>query len=111
MVLGQDGSGGLNFGEFKDKIKELPTATPINLLKDDFDLITEGGQLLNEEGEFNGQQFEMMMRGELIRYAQRQMSFALQESDNKDSKAMMLMLKLMETILTGVSAKLFSGWW
>lgn len=32
----------LNFTEFKDKIKDLPTPVPIHLQKDDFDLITSG---------------------------------------------------------------------
>jgi hypothetical protein len=32
----------LNFSEFKDKIKDLPTPVPIHLQKDDFDLITSG---------------------------------------------------------------------
>ena len=35
----------LNFSEFKDKIKDLPTSTPIDLQKDDFDLITSGQTL------------------------------------------------------------------
>jgi hypothetical protein len=37
-------------------VKKLPTATPIHLMQDDFDLITEGGELCNEEGEFSCEQ-------------------------------------------------------
>ena len=33
-LIDEDGSGGLDFGEFREKIRELPTATPINLLRD-----------------------------------------------------------------------------
>jgi hypothetical protein len=106
--IDEDGSGGLNFSEFKDKINDLPTSTHIDLQKDDFDLITSGGELLNDEGEFDGQQFQLMMRGELVRFAQRQMSFALQETESKEFKAIMLMLKLMETILSSTDIKMKS---
>lgn len=61
--IDEDGSGGLNYAEFKAKVREMRTETPIDLHKDDFDLITQGGELLNEEGEFDGQQFQLMMRG------------------------------------------------
>jgi hypothetical protein len=107
-LIDEDGSGGLNFAEFKEKVKDLPTPVPIHLQKDDFDLITSGGELLNDEGEFDGQQFQLMMRGELVRFAQRQMSFALQETESKEFKAIMLMLKLMETILSSTDIKMKS---
>ena len=40
------------------------------------------------------------------RYAQRQLSFALEESESKDSRAVILMLKLMETVLSKISAQI-----
>ena len=41
-----------------------------------------------------------------MRYAQRQLSFALEETDSKDSRAMILMLKLMETVLANINTKI-----
>lgn len=38
------GSGGLDFDEFRERIKDLPIATPVNLIEDDFKQMTLGGQ-------------------------------------------------------------------
>ena len=61
------GSGGLSFEEFKSAVRLLKTRTPIALLPDDFEILTEGGKLTDEEGEFSATQFQRMMRGELKR--------------------------------------------
>ncbi len=37
----------------------------IHLTRDDFDIITESGKHLNRNAEFNREQFQEMMRGEL----------------------------------------------
>eukprot|EP00960_Hanusia_phi_P077848 768748-Hanusia_phi.AAC.3 len=42
--LDVDKSGGLTFEEFKTRVRELPTASPVHLNKDDFDIITEQGR-------------------------------------------------------------------
>jgi hypothetical protein len=39
------GSGGLDFDEFRERIKDLPIATPVHLIKDDFAQMTLGGQV------------------------------------------------------------------
>ena len=43
--------------------------------------------MLNESGEFGSEEFQKMMRGELFRFAQRQTTFALQESENKEIRS------------------------
>ena len=45
-----------------------------------------------------------------MRYAQRQLSFALEETDSKDSRAMILMLKLMETVLANIRCVCVCVW-
>ena len=40
---------------------------------DDFDLLTDNGRLLTEDGEFGQLQFRDMMRGELWRYSRREL--------------------------------------
>ena len=102
--LDEDGSGGLDFKEFKERVNMLPTTVPIHLMKDDFDMITQGGALLNENDEFGSLQFRDMIRGELLRFAQRQCTYALQESPSKESKAMILMLKLLELNVAEIKA-------
>ena len=107
--LDEDGSGGLDFKEFKERVNMLPTSVPIHLMKDDFDMITKGGALLNENGEFGALEFRDMIRGELLRFAQRQCTYALQESHSKESKAMILMLKLLELNVAEIKAAHESG--
>ncbi|EKX36484.1 hypothetical protein GUITHDRAFT_145749 [Guillardia theta CCMP2712] len=80
----------------------LPTDHPIYLIKDDFDLMTMGGQLLNEQGEFDDKQFEEMMIKELLRYSQRQLTFCMTETGDADNKAIILMLKLLEVCMAGM---------
>ena len=66
------GSGGLSFQEFKSAVRLLKTRTPIALLPDDFEILTKGGKLTDEEGEFSATQFQRMMRGEWKRHLLRE---------------------------------------
>ena len=50
--LDENNSGGLDFEEFRTGVKKLPTSSPIYLMQDDFDLITEHGAFCNDHGEF-----------------------------------------------------------
>eukprot|EP00960_Hanusia_phi_P068461 766852-Hanusia_phi.AAC.3 len=61
--LDTNASGGLDFEELQKGLKMLPTAKPIHIIKDDFDLITNGGEYCNEDGEFSAEQFQQVMRG------------------------------------------------
>jgi len=63
--LDEDGSGGLNFDEFKAGVKKL--AESIHLTRDDFDIVTENGRHLGPSMEFGAAQFQEMMKGELWR--------------------------------------------
>jgi hypothetical protein len=44
------------------------------MTKDDWDILTDMGRLLNAEGEFNQMQFRDMMKGELERFSFRQLA-------------------------------------
>jgi hypothetical protein len=100
--LDEDESGGLTFEEFKAGLKRLPCAGNIHFTEDDFDIITEYGRLLHspEKPEFNKMQFRSMMQNELFRFARRNLTNALQESEGEEFRQLVLMLKLMETNLT-----------
>eukprot|EP00960_Hanusia_phi_P016948 498817-Hanusia_phi.AAC.2 len=50
--------------------------------------MTSGGKLLDDKGEFDAKQFEEMMLNELLRYAQRQLTFCMTETSDKDNKVM-----------------------
>ena len=103
--LDQDGSGGLDFGEFKDGIRRLPGISRIHMTEDDFEIITENGKHLGETGEFNKMQFRDMMRSELWRFSRRQLKNVLSESDSDEFKSTVLMLKMIETnILDRITA-------
>ena len=62
------------------------------------EIISEYGQHLGVQGEFNKLQFREMMRGELFRYAKRHLANVLKENE-KDQKfhQTILMLKMIET--------------
>jgi hypothetical protein len=92
--LDGDGSGGLDFQEFKRGVKDM--AMNIHLTRDDFDIITENGKHLNRNAEFGREQFQEMMRGELWRFSRRELSNVLSLSNSCDFAGTVLMLKLFE---------------
>eukprot|EP00960_Hanusia_phi_P024373 717993-Hanusia_phi.AAC.5 len=93
--LDKDGSGGLNFEEFQRGLKQLPTSSPIHILQDDFEFLTEGGRYCNSIGEFSREQFQEIMKEELRRYAQRKLSNAMAETSSKEFAALFLIMKLL----------------
>ena len=93
--LDEDGSGGLAFEEFREGVKWLSKS--IHLTRDDFDVVTENGKHLGETAEFNRQQFQMMMKGELWRYSRRELANVLSVSGDEQFNSTILMLKIMES--------------
>ena len=51
-------------------MKLLKTSSPISVMADDFEILTENGRWTDEDGEFSAEQFQSMMRGELQRFCQ-----------------------------------------
>ena len=100
LMLDENESGGLDFFEFRDGVKKLPTAIPIHVMKDDWDVITQDGAFCNELGEFSCDQFQQVMRGELQRFAQRQITNAMIETESSEMKSVMLMLKMIDNALS-----------
>jgi len=96
--LDADGAGGLDFQEFEQGIQRMP-GSRIHMTKDDFEIITEYGNLLGANGQFNMKQFRVMMQNELFRYARRGLGNVLSESQNNEFKQSVLMLKMVETNL------------
>jgi len=93
--LDEDESGGLAFEEFREGVKWLSKS--IHLTRDDFDVVTENGKHLGETAEFNRQQFQMMMKGELWRYSRRELANVLSVSGDEEFNSTILMLKIMES--------------
>ena len=63
--LDQDASGGLTFEELRSGVREGFGLSQIHMTSEDFDVVTDNGRLLNSRREFNAQQFQHMMKGEL----------------------------------------------
>ncbi|EKX31615.1 hypothetical protein GUITHDRAFT_122197 [Guillardia theta CCMP2712] len=103
-MLDADGGGGLDFHELNAGLKQLPLPTPIHLTLDDYDIITEGGNLCKEDGEFDADQFQSMMKGELKRYAQRCVANAMSETERKEDHSILFMLKLLTMTVDEIHA-------
>jgi hypothetical protein len=93
-ALDEDGSGGLNFEEFQQGLMNM--ISTLHLTRDDFDVITENGKFLGANSEFNSQQFQEMMKGELWRYSRRQINNVLMVTGDEHFRSLFLMLKMME---------------
>jgi hypothetical protein len=94
--LDSDGGGELSFEEFKAGLKGIPGIAKIHMTADDFDIITEKGKHLGEQGTFNLEQFHRMMDTELNLYIFRGLCNVLKESSNVEFKTIVLMLKMIE---------------
>ena len=88
--LDEDDSGGLNFDEFVNGLRQLKGN--IHLTRDDFDIITENGRHLGANNEFNANQFNDMMKKELWRYSRRELENVLKVSGDEQFKSTILML-------------------
>jgi hypothetical protein len=104
--LDSDGGGELSFEEFKAGLKTIPGMAKIHMTAEDFEIITEKGKHLGEEGTFNLQQFHGMMNTELNLYIFRGLCNVLKESDNVEFKQIVLMLKMIEKNIQTSIAKL-----
>ena len=81
--LDVDSNGGLDFDELQQGIRRLPGGAKAHITRDDFDVITQHGQMLGPGGEFDKFQFQDMMFGELLRYAHREVMNVLQDSEKE----------------------------
>ena len=93
--LDEDESGGLAFVEFREGVKLL--SKNVHLTRDDFDVVTEYGKHLGPTGEFNREQFQKMLKGELWRYSRRELANVLSVSGDEQFNSTILMLKIMES--------------
>jgi len=69
----------------------------IHMTREDFDIVTENGKHLGATNEFNRQQFQTMMKGELWRYSRRELANVLSVSGDEQFNSTILMLKMMES--------------
>jgi hypothetical protein len=67
------------------------------MTREDFDIVTENGKHLGATNEFNRQQFQTMMKGELWRYSRRELANVLSVSGDEQFNSTILMLKMMES--------------
>ena len=94
--LDVDSNGGLDFDELQQGVRRLPGGAKVHITRDDFDVITQHGQMLGPGGEFDKFQFQDMMLGELLRYAHREVMNVLQDSEKEEFRALVLLIKMME---------------
>ena len=106
-----DDSGGLTFDELRDGLREM--IGNIHFSLDDFQILSENGRHLglnlaaaDSEDEFDMAQFRQMMKGELWRYSRRQLANVLSVSGDEQFISLIVMLKLMETHIINIVAKL-----
>ena len=71
----------------------------VHITREDFEIITENGKYLNQTGEFDSDQFQAMMRGELWRYSRRALNNVLCVTGDDQFRSTILMLKLMDMTL------------
>ena len=94
--LDVDNSGGLDFDEMQQGIRRLPGGAEVHITRDDFDVISQHGELLGPGGDFGKSQFQDMMLGELLRYSHRKVMNMLQDTEQEEFRALVLLVKMME---------------
>jgi voltage-gated sodium channel len=94
QTLDRDSSGSIGYHELQQSLKELDLSPPIIVHEDDYDVLTMGSTLCDDDGEFDHKQFQWIMEAEMKRYAMRELSVAMNEGD-KQIAQMCLVLKLL----------------
>eukprot|EP00293_Proteomonas_sulcata_P007851 CAMPEP_0184297236 /NCGR_PEP_ID=MMETSP1049-20130417/8166_1 /TAXON_ID=77928 /ORGANISM="Proteomonas sulcata, Strain CCMP704" /LENGTH=477 /DNA_ID=CAMNT_0026606871 /DNA_START=30 /DNA_END=1464 /DNA_ORIENTATION=+ len=94
-ILDADHGGTLDFTELNEGLRRLKFEPPIALSPEDYDLVTEDRALCNENSELIHSNFERMMRQQLTLYAQHQCANAMVQTDDRFSKRLMFVLKMM----------------
>ena len=94
--LDVDSSGGLDFDEMQQGIRRLPGGAKVHITRDDFDVISQHWELLGPGGDFGKSQFQDMMLGELLRYSHRKVLNMLQDTEQEEFRALVLLIKMME---------------
>jgi|NorSeaMetagenome_1021524.scaffolds.fasta_scaffold74611_2 Ca2+-binding EF-hand superfamily protein len=75
--LNLDQSGQMSFHDMRDGLKRMPFLKPIRLTEQDFEQITLGRTLCNDEGQLELAQFEALLRREMLLYCHRQLSVSV----------------------------------
>ena len=75
--LDADRSGGLSYHELRDGLKKMDFDPPIILSEAEFDMITEGKTLCDDDEELDAQAFDNLLRLELIKFCHRQLSVSV----------------------------------
>ena len=83
--LDVDQSGGLSFQELRDGLRKMNFDPPIILTQDEFDTMTENKSLCDDEEEVDVEAFETIMRLEMIKFCNRQLSVSVPGECTNDS--------------------------
>ena len=94
--LDLDGNGGVDFEELQKGMGRLPGGFKVHITRDDFDVITQQGELLGPGGEFDKSQFRDMMLGEMLRYSHRKVMNMLQDTEQEEFRALVLLIRMSE---------------
>ena len=94
--LDLDGNGGVDFEELQKGMGRLPGGAKVHITRDDFDVITQQGELLGPGGEFDRSQFQDMMLGEMLRYSHRKVMNMLQDTEQEEFRALVLLIRMNE---------------
>uniref|UniRef100_A0A6U5CI52 PH domain-containing protein n=3 Tax=Hemiselmis andersenii TaxID=464988 RepID=A0A6U5CI52_HEMAN len=99
QVLDMDDSMTLSYMELSEGLKKLKVKPMIYLSEEDFDAITCGRELCNEEGQITYESFERIMKIQLKLYVQRQMANAMELADRSGSQSSTVLFVLKQLII------------
>ena len=83
--LDVDQTRGLSFQELRDGLRKMNFDPPIILTQDEFDMMTENKTLCDDEEEIDAEAFETIMRLEMIKFCNRQLSVSVPGEWTNDS--------------------------
>jgi len=100
--LDNDDSGDVCYEELCHGLRYMTLTDPdslevtygIHVTYDDFEILTENGELLGSNGDFNQEQFTQMMIGELKRFAQRHLTNSVVLSSSREFLPTVMMNKM-----------------
>mmetsp|Transcript_59682 Transcript_59682/g.122454 ORF Transcript_59682/g.122454 Transcript_59682/m.122454 type:complete len:990 (-) Transcript_59682:163-3132(-) len=104
-TLDGDDSGSLDFNELNLGLRRLKYNPPIHLSTDDFNMVTEGENLCNAQGELDRTSFEAVIRKQLERYAQHQTANVMADVEEKYNRTVLFNFKNLTLMMMQLSEK------
>ena len=101
-----DESGSINLTELNEGLNKIRGGTQLRVSPEDFQLMTEHGRFLNDEGELGMIGFQHLVVSQMRTYANRKITEALNKSEDETSSETLFALRMIMSNIDHINSRL-----